>query len=256
MVLTQEEPLFLPESVAALCSKRSKDIVGVFGFSPLNSFGGRVRMAWRYASLFGIEMPKLIDRIVRARIRDRVSSPGAGGTVSSVRGAAEACGVPYSTVSTLADEALQHAIERHGPNTLISMSCPVIIPRSFRSQFDLACLNLHGSPLPRYRGLMPGFWVLRNGETTTAATVHELVDALDDGDILGQRPVEISDDDTWFELVRRTKQAGVKELLAVLDRIESGAVTRVPNEASEGSYYSFPTLADRKEFRARGRSFF
>ena len=45
---------------------------------------------------------------------------------------------------------------------------------------------------------MPAFWVLRNGETTTAVTVHELAAKLDDGDILAQREVPIGPDGTVY----------------------------------------------------------
>lgn len=48
------------------------------------------------------------------------------------------------------------------PDVMVSILCNVI----FRAPLlEVApCLNLHTSPLPRYRGLMPTFWVLRFGE--------------------------------------------------------------------------------------------
>jgi len=103
---------------------------------------------------------------------------------------------------------------------------------------------------------MPAFWILRNGETETAVTVHELGAKLDDGDILLQQKLPVSADETWDSLVRKTKSAGADLLLEAIRKIEAGTATQRPNLEREGSYYGFPTAGDRKIFQAKGRRFF
>jgi methionyl-tRNA formyltransferase len=103
---------------------------------------------------------------------------------------------------------------------------------------------------------MPAFWVLRNGETQTASTVHDLGDKLDNGAILLQRPVTITPQDTWDSLVRKTKAAGAEALVEVVFQIEKGAVERRPNRNEDATYFSFPTAQDRKAFFKAGRKFF
>ena len=120
----------------------------------------------------------------------------------------------------------------------------------------MGCINVHGAPLPKYRGLMPAFWMLRNSETKTAVSVHDLRAKLDDGDILVQREVDISPDDTWDTLVQRTKAIGATALIDAIRQIKDGSVQRKPNREEDATYYSFPTASDRKAFLATGRRFF
>ena len=103
---------------------------------------------------------------------------------------------------------------------------------------------------------MPAFWALCNGETKTAVSVHDLAAKLDDGDILVQREVDISRDDTWDTLVRKTKAVGAYALIDAIHQIKDGSVERMPNLEEHATYYSFPTAKDRKAFLAAGRHFF
>jgi len=52
-------------------------------------------------------------------------------------------------------------------------------------------VNFHPSILPLYRGPVPSYWCIKNGENTTGFTLHEITTRIDDGDILAQRAVPI-----------------------------------------------------------------
>lgn len=47
-------------------------------------------------------------------------------------------------------------------------------------------VNVHGSILPKYRGLHSIYWAIMNNESQLGYTIHEVNDAIDDGDILYQ----------------------------------------------------------------------
>jgi len=47
-------------------------------------------------------------------------------------------------------------------------------------------INLHNSPLPRYRGVSPINWALKNGEIEHGVTLHEIVEGIDTGPIIAQ----------------------------------------------------------------------
>ena len=102
---------------------------------------------------------------------------------------------------------------------------------------------------------MPAFWALKNNETSTATTVHDLADKLDNGDILVQHSVDVDAQDTWDSLVRKTKAAGADALVEAINQIEAGTVERKPNLDKDATYFSFPTSQDRREFRQAGRRF-
>jgi methionyl-tRNA formyltransferase len=51
--------------------------------------------------------------------------------------------------------------------------------------------NVHFAPLPRYRGSLTSALTVRNGEQTTAVTLHELVAEVDAGTIIAAQPFEV-----------------------------------------------------------------
>lgn len=47
-------------------------------------------------------------------------------------------------------------------------------------------VNIHNSPLPKYRGVKPIHWALKNNEKYHGVTIHEITEGIDDGPILSQ----------------------------------------------------------------------
>lgn len=53
-------------------------------------------------------------------------------------------------------------------------------------------LNVHNSLLPKYRGVRPINWALKNGETQHGVSLHEITAGIDEGPILAQNAFSIS----------------------------------------------------------------
>jgi methionyl-tRNA formyltransferase len=83
-------------------------------------------------------------------------------------------------------------------------------------------VNVHYSPLPRYRGLAPLNWAVANGEPETAITIHSMTPDLDAGNILYQKVVPLSPDQT------------AQELLTVLNNIQLEVLGRTVSRHLEG----------------------
>ena len=60
-----------------------------------------------------------------------------------------------------------------------------IIPHWFIAKCG-RILNLHNSPLPRYRGVSPINWALKNGEQEHGVTIHEITPGVDSGPVVAQ----------------------------------------------------------------------
>jgi UDP-4-amino-4-deoxy-L-arabinose formyltransferase / UDP-glucuronic acid dehydrogenase (UDP-4-keto-hexauronic acid decarboxylating) len=99
------------------------------------------------------------------------------------------------------------------------------------------CLNLHGSLLPKYRGRVPVNWVLVNGETETGVTLHYMTPRPDDGDIVAQEKIPISNDDTARTLHGKAAEATSRMLDAILPRIMDHTAPRVPQDHAEATYF-------------------
>ena len=198
----------------------------------------------------------MVWRVINAIVRDKISRPRPHGPYFSLRAVAQSHQIPFFEVNKVNDDEFYAVIDKFQPDLLISLSCPQVVGKKVRDRIPKGCINVHGAPLPKYRGLMPAFWMLRNGETRVASTVHDLEQKLDDGDILVQRDVTITADDTWDSLVRKTKAEGAKALIDAVVATRDGTVERKPNLEEEATYYSFPTAEDRKVFINAGRRFF
>lgn len=77
----------------------------------------------------------------------------------------------------------------HRPDWRADLALSVYYDRilgvDFIRRFD-HCLNLHNAPLPRYRGVSPINWALKNGERLHGVTLHELTLEVDAGPIVSQ----------------------------------------------------------------------
>ena len=72
---------------------------------------------------------------------------------------------------------------------------------------------------------------------------------IDDGDIIEQGSVDISDCKSMFELMKRTKRVGGELMVKA---IRAGTVETRPNRTEEGRYFTWPTVEQAREFRRKG----
>ena len=98
-------------------------------------------------------------------------------------------------------------------------------------------LNLHHAPLPRYRGILPINWALKNKEKKHGVTIHEITEGIDDGPIISQLNYSIYEEFDEVEDVykRATEYAWTlfQQTIPILDKISP-----IPQDNSQSSYYS------------------
>jgi UDP-4-amino-4-deoxy-L-arabinose formyltransferase/UDP-glucuronic acid dehydrogenase (UDP-4-keto-hexauronic acid decarboxylating) len=99
------------------------------------------------------------------------------------------------------------------------------------------CLNLHGSLLPRYRGRCPVNWALIHGEKETGVTLHYMTPKPDDGDIIGQKKVDITIEDTALTLHSKMTVAATALLTEVLPAVREGNAARTPQDHQLANYF-------------------
>ena len=93
-------------------------------------------------------------------------------------------------------------------------------------------INIHASLLPKYRGSAPIQYSVINGDSKTGVTIMQTEIGVDTGDILMQKELDILPDETAGELFERLSLLGAEIITEALDNIESGNITRTPqNEA-------------------------
>ena len=94
----------------------------------------------------------------------------------------------------------------------------------------LGTYNLHGSLLPKYRGAAPINWAVVNGDTETGVTSFKLKHAIDTGDYLFQKSIEILPNETAGEVYEKMRFMGAGVILDTVKAIENKNVTLIPQD--------------------------
>ena len=254
VVATQEDPFYLPPALEALCSARPRDIVGIIILPAFNE--GLRETAGRLWEFYGpVDFARLALRYVGAKVADRLNGVRPLTRPDSARAVARRHGVPvYAPAKINAPEFVRTLAEEIRPDLLISVAASQILRRRVLEVPRHGCINLHSAPLPRYQGMMPNFWTMVHGEPHATVTVHYMVEKLDAGDIILQRPVPIGPGDSLHDLMVHSKEIGVEALLEAVRQIEEGRVVRRAMDPAQATYFSFPKRADAERLRRMGRA--
>ena len=98
------------------------------------------------------------------------------------------------------------------------------------------CLGIHGSLLPKLRGFAPVNWALIRDEKETGPTLFYFDEGMDTGDIVGQRPFPITDEDDAATVRARIANESVALLEEMLPMLASGTAPRRPQNHSNATY--------------------
>ena len=122
------------------------------------------------------------------------------------------------------------------PEIIVVMAYGQILPRAILDIPSVACLNLHASLLPYWRGAAPIQAAIFSGDSETGITVMYMDEGLDTGDILLQRKIGILPTDTGGSLHDRLAQIAPEALLESLRLLALGKVPRVPQDNALATY--------------------
>lgn len=175
------------------------------------------------------------------------------GPAPSVAAAARRWGVPLARwpVSPNAADVVA-ALRAFAPDVLVSIACPRILQETVLALPRLAALNVHGGRLPAYRGMHSAFWQLYQGETDGVTTVHLMAPDVDAGPIVAEEPWHVDPGDTWHDVMKKSRAAGVPALARALELLQRGRLEPKANDPAAGVPYGKPRREDVARLRARG----
>jgi methionyl-tRNA formyltransferase len=114
----------------------------------------------------------------------------------------------------------------------------------------LACLNIHPSLLPDYKGVDPVFAALYGNEKKLGVSVHVVDKEFDTGNILAQSEIATDTNASVFYHHLQLFQQGAKLAAHIIQNLPDSLVKQVQN--GNGNYDSWPTKAKIKAFKQRG----
>jgi methionyl-tRNA formyltransferase len=130
------------------------------------------------------------------------------------------------------------------PDVIVVTAYGQMLPRGVLEIPEIACLNLHASLLPRWRGAAPIQAAIAAGDRKTGITVMYMDEGLDTGDILLKRTINILPSDTGGALHDRLARVAPETLLESLDLLAKG---KAPRTAQDNSLATFAPKLKRED---------
>ena len=250
ILITQDEPFYLKENLKYLLKILPKNtkIIGCI-ISKVSPFGKKesfFKKAFKTFNIFGVKfflyysfkfiISKLLYQSVQKFLKTK--------NIKNIK-----------IIGSINNEKNLKLISSHKPDLLVSILGNELFKKPLINLAPKGCINLHTSLLPKYRGLMPTFWVLRNNEKFTGVSVFFVDEGIDSGPIIVQKKIEIGNK-SQKDLIFTTKKVGMECISKAIDIIEKGNYKLISNDNNKKSYYSFPTKEDVLEFNKIGKKFF
>jgi methionyl-tRNA formyltransferase len=252
--LTQEDPLY----VLPLFEEFFRNYGGeckITRVSSCRTMGNRsrVQMVRELTALYGYwGFTRLLGRVAMARLLGFRKLERQANRFFSLAQLCRAFDVDYVAIDNPNSFDFVQGIKNRNSDLIVSVACPFILKKHLLSTPPLGCINIHHAPLPKYKGMMPTFWQLYHGERTVGLTVHYMGEKLDEGDALLQESLTIEPGESLDGLICRSKRQAAHSLARVLRQLATGSAERRSLNHDKGTYFTFPTVAQIREFQKRG----
>lgn len=121
-------------------------------------------------------------------------------------------------------------------DVIVVMAYGQILPKAVLEAARVACLNLHASLLPRWRGAAPIQAAIEAGDAASGVTVMYMAEGLDTGDILLLRATPIGRRETGGSLHDRLGIIAAEALAEAWPLLAAGCAPRSPQDETQANY--------------------
>ena len=167
---------------------------------------------------------------------DRPAGRGKKLQASPVKARALDAGITVMQPASLKDAGAQEELAALAPDLLIVVAYGLILPQAVLDIPSLACINVHASLLPRWRGAAPIQRAIEAGDSATGITIMQMDAGLDTGPMLATAELAIGEQTTAGELHDELALAGAPLLLEVLEGIDEALASAEVQDDSLACY--------------------
>lgn len=189
------------------------------------------RLLAKVRARFGRPGGSLADEVtyVDALVRER------GISSRTIAEACRAVGARHLTVPSLNDPAALTALAEAKPD-LVTYAGGGILRPAFLKIPRLGVLNVHGGPLPAFRGMNAAEWAVLHG-IAPACAAHWVEPTIDTGPVIVQRVVPPLGMTTVSKLRGYMTRLSVELMLEAVDLVASDRARPVPQAKSDGRLF-------------------
>ena len=132
-------------------------------------------------------------------------------------------------------DVFREQLQRYQPDLIVVAAYGRILPPKLLNLAPHGCINVHGSLLPRHRGAAPIQWAIIKGDKEVGVTIMQMDVGMDTGDMLLQRSIVPSADETTGSLFPKIAHLGSVALMDTLELLANGCLAPSPQDSSEAT---------------------
>ena len=166
-------------------------------------------------------------------------------TPSPVKELALKEGIPVFQPRRIKKEKPVEQLKMLEPELIVVTAYGQILSEEILNIPPLGCINMHASLLPKYRGAAPIQWSIVRGEEMTGVTAMQMDKGMDTGDILIQKEVRISPDETEETLLQKLSSAGSLLIREVVQRLADGE--KLPRRIQEEEQATYAPIIVKED---------
>jgi len=160
--------------------------------------------------------------------------------------------VPFYETKDINNQQTKSYLTQLSPDYILAAHFNQLIKPEVLRLPEIACINIHPSLLPAYKGVDPVFYAMLAGEKKLGVSLHKMSESFDTGELISQKSLPLEAQQTLFDMNCRLFIEGGR---LALNRITQGATMaqETPLNTGHDSYDSWPTPAKVRLFKKTDR---
>ena len=150
-------------------------------------------------------------------------------------------GIPVLQPEKVKEPEFVEQLRSYEPDLIAVTAFGQILSEPILEMPKYGCINVHASLLPKYRGASPIQRVIIDGETETGVTIMQMNAGLDTGDMLYQKKIPITSEDTFETLHDKLMVLGGEAITEALPLLEAGKLTPEKQDDAKTCYAALIT---------------
>lgn len=157
-------------------------------------------------------------------------------TPSSVKTAALKHGLSVYQPKSLKTEEAYEYLKKYEPDFIIVAAYGKILPKNILELPKYACINVHGSLLPKYRGAAPIQRSVLAGDRVTGVTTMLMNEGLDTGDILLKREYAVDENASSGAVFASLAALAPDLLIETIEKYVKNEITPITQDEAQATY--------------------
>lgn len=153
-----------------------------------------------------------------------------------VKVVAEKHGIPVFQPEKISDPVNETYLKELQADLFVVVAYGEILKEPVLKTPKLACINLHASLLPKFRGAAPIQRAIMEGEVESGVTIMHMVKKMDAGNMIAQGKVAITPEMTYGELSQALVHLGSELLERVINEFKSGTPSETVQDETLVTY--------------------